>query len=266
MPVTKMIAKTAAAVIVILILLPQFASALEVTFIYDKLNRLTSATYGVSTVEYHYDSSGNMTHVVTPTGCDTVVYKDQDGDGYGDPAISLQTCDQAPGYVTDNTDCDDSDASAHPGQTWYQDVDGDGYYHGAVNSSSCTRPTGYFTADELTTIAVIDNAPDTYNPDQLDSDGDGVGDVEDAFPDDFHYSLDTDGDGIADAWEIANFGSLTTAGTTSDSDGDGITDLQEFLIDTDPHISVTCPWDVNGDGRFGLEEVIHSLQVTTGQR
>ncbi|MBC8173959.1 MAG: T9SS type A sorting domain-containing protein [Chitinophagales bacterium] len=43
-------------------------------------------------------------------------YADTDIDGYGDAASSTTTCDGAPaGYVADNTDCNDGDASINPG-------------------------------------------------------------------------------------------------------------------------------------------------------
>ena len=45
---------------------------------------------------------------------------------------------------------------------------------------------------------------------------------------------DTDGDGIPDAWELQQFGNLTTANGTSDFDGDGVSDQNEYLAGTDP--------------------------------
>ncbi|MDO5656570.1 MAG: MopE-related protein, partial [Flavobacteriaceae bacterium] len=45
----------------------------------------------------------------------TMYYLDADGDGFGDINHSVFTCHQPEGYVTNNTDCDDSDASIHPG-------------------------------------------------------------------------------------------------------------------------------------------------------
>lgn len=245
------------------------AMAEEAAFTYDKLNRLTSATYGINTMNYEYDSNGNIKRVVTPAGCETVYYRDADGDGYGDPFVTLQSCSLPQGYVADNTDCNDDPATGfyeHPGQTWYPDADADGYYAGSVNTESCTRPAGYFAAEELTAVSVEDNAPSVYNPDQIDSDHDGMGDVSDDFPTDPNYIYDNDSDGIADEWEMVNFGNLTIADAASDSDGDSLTDLQEFTINTDPNVSIHRKWDVNADGKIDLSEAIRALQITSGIR
>lgn len=50
-------------------------------------------------------------------------YPDDDGDGYGAEAGVLDSCDQPSGYVEENTDCQDTEATIHPGA---EDVCDDG--------------------------------------------------------------------------------------------------------------------------------------------
>lgn len=212
----------------------------KVTFEYDQLNRLTSATYGQNRINYVYDSASNILQVNTPTGCENQYYRDADGDGFGDPAISQKACSQPTGFVIDNTDCNDDPTTGiyeHPGNTWYPDVDGDGYYSGVVNTTSCTRLASHYAEEELASISEQDNCPGTANSDQADYDGDGIGDICDSFFTNNQYSQDTDQDGIADEWEMDKFGNLIIADAITDTDQDGITDLEEFKIDFDPTFS-----------------------------
>jgi hypothetical protein len=57
----------------------------------------------------------------------TTWYADSDGDGYGDASATTLTCDAPSGYGSDDTDCDDGDATVYPGaaDTWYDGVDSD---------------------------------------------------------------------------------------------------------------------------------------------
>ncbi len=68
---------------------------------------------------------------------------DADADGYGDAGVTLEACAQPSGYVSDDTDCDDSDGAVNPGasevtadgvdndcdggERCFVDDDGDGY-------------------------------------------------------------------------------------------------------------------------------------------
>ncbi|MBX2927424.1 MAG: putative metal-binding motif-containing protein, partial [Saprospiraceae bacterium] len=76
-------------------------------------------------------------------------YRDMDGDGFGNPAVTQTACLQPTGYVADNTDCDDNDPLEFPGQVWYADLDNDGYSSGTT-LTQCLRPTGYKVPAELT--------------------------------------------------------------------------------------------------------------------
>jgi PKD repeat protein len=44
-------------------------------------------------------------------------YRDRDGDGFGNPNETSQGCTAPTGFVSDNTDCDDTRASVKPGGT-----------------------------------------------------------------------------------------------------------------------------------------------------
>ena len=50
-------------------------------------------------------------------------YEDDDGDGYGDPDTAFEACEVPAVYVTDGTDCDDTDAAVNPGGTEVCDDD-----------------------------------------------------------------------------------------------------------------------------------------------
>lgn len=64
-------------------------------------------------VGYYMLASGGL-YCACP-GPVTNWYQDADGDGYGDPAISMQSCESPAGFVPNAGDCDDNDSGVHPG-------------------------------------------------------------------------------------------------------------------------------------------------------
>ncbi|GAA4038577.1 hypothetical protein GCM10022386_25560 [Flavobacterium cheonhonense] len=105
-------------------------------------------------------------------------YADADGDGFGNNAVTQITCTGAPvGYVTNNTDCDDTDNTKNATYPFYADNDGDGFGTGtavqlcAVNAT--TPPTGYSVNN--TDCDDNDNTKNATYPFYADTDGDGFG-------------------------------------------------------------------------------------------
>jgi hypothetical protein len=114
-------------------------------------------------------------------------YADDDLDGYGDPSVGGWTCTQPSGTVTDDTDCDDTDAAVNPGasevcngidddcdalvddddssvdlstaSTFYTDSDSDGYGDASSSAVACVAPSG-----TVTDATDCDDAVATTNP------------------------------------------------------------------------------------------------------
>ena len=93
----------------------------------------------------------------------TNYYADTDGDGYG-AGTATNACAQPAGYVTNSSDCNNSNAAVNPAATeicnsidddcdtqidegltftnYYADTDGDGFGAGTA-TNACAQPTGY---------------------------------------------------------------------------------------------------------------------------
>ncbi|WP_173179852.1 MopE-related protein [Desulfosarcina ovata] len=138
-------------------------------------------------------------------------YQDADNDGFGNASVSTEATEQPTGYVSDNTDCDDSDNTVHPGateladgkdndcdgevdegiSTYYRDADGDGYGTDTDTVNALEAPDGY--------VAVAGDCDDTdasVNPGATEVPYNGKDD--DCNPDTLDDDLDQDGYVLAD--------------------------------------------------------------------
>jgi len=87
----------------------------------------------------------------------------------------------------------------------------------------------------------------TDDPD-LDSDGDGLTDVQEAILGTDPFNVDTDGDGLTDGEEVNQLG---TDPLSEDSDGDGLSDAMEISVG-----SSNDSVDSDGDGITDGEEIL----------
>ena len=213
-------------------------------------------------------------------------YADSDSDSFGDAGTSQIDCDQPSGYVADDTDCDDDDASQYPGATeycnfedddcdglideddaadvltWYADADGDSYGDATISDLDCDQPSGYVLDDtdcDDTDAAQYPGATEYCNGE--DDDCDGIVDEDDA-ADVLTWYADSDGDSFGNA-AVGDVDCTQPSGYVADStdcdDSDpaqypgadeycnGEDDDCDGLIDEDDAVDVST-WYADSDG------------------
>ena len=167
----------------------------------------------------------------------TTYYADVDGDSYGDPTQTMESCEIVAGYVSNNMDCDDVDSDIHPtalefcdtidndcdgdtdeegavdGLVWYEDGDEDTY--GDENSTlvACTQPTGY-----VSDSSDCDDNSYLFYP--------GAPELCNGFDDNCDGNIDEDGSTDATTW-------------FADHDGDGFGNSSETLASCEQPIGYT---------------------------
>ncbi|MBI5676177.1 MAG: putative metal-binding motif-containing protein [Nitrospirae bacterium] len=165
-------------------------------------------------------------------GLTTTYYRDADSDTYGDAVATINACSQPAGYVSNNADCNDSNAAINPGATEICDgIDND-----------CDRQIDEgFDADSDTMPDCSDNCSSEANTDQSDVDYDGVGDVCDVCPDD-----------------------KTNTCNTNRSAGQSIGSGGGRLSTPDGSISITVPTGaLNTDTSLSITEIGTSYEIST---
>jgi hypothetical protein len=128
-------------------------------------NSPTSGSYGL-------EFGGTLNCLVQ-----TTFYADTDNDTFGDLNTTIQACEAPAGYVSNSTDCDDTNPAINPNTIWYLDADNDTYGDLANLFTGCTPPT---TATYVLNSTDCDDTNPNVNAVTtwyLDSDNDGFGNI-----------------------------------------------------------------------------------------
>lgn len=175
-------------------------------------------------------------------------YQDADGDGFGNTSVTQSACTQPAGYVADNTDFNDGDATAFPNaievcdgidnngdglvdedsavdvQAFYADIDNDGYGDASNVTLTCNPPNGY-----VAIAGDCDDSNSTTNPGAIDICGDGIdnncdGNVDENCVEICDDGIDNDLDGLTDCDDPDCNGNIACPTLYADNDGDGYGD------------------------------------------
>jgi len=204
------------------------------------------------------DCSGDIDSDATDK---TTHYLDDDFDGYGDPAESVQACGISTGISATNDDCDDDEGTIYPGATefcngvdddcntlvddgsvvpatWYRDEDGDGYGLLTDTIDACTQPAGYIL-DSRDCDDVLDfvnpGMPELCSTVGVDDDCSGTPDeVIDAI-DTTNYYVDGDTDGYGELGSPAVPACSAPVGFVTDN-----TDCDDAVNATNPGADELC--------------------------
>ena len=210
------------------------------------------------------------------------LYEDYDGDGYGDPDVSMMFCVASDGYVADMTDCNDLDADLNQ-----DDNDADGLSTCDWDCDDFNNEIGATDEDNDGSIACYNDCDDTdplLNSNDVDADGYSMcdGDCDD---NDATVGIeDADGDGFSACYNDCDDNSDTTypgaayneadpTACLDDADGDGygnyIRTVSVSCIDIEMTDTYGDGWDGNSidvyeDGTMTASYANEDLDGGTG--
>ena len=209
-------------------------------------NCIAPAGYVSNTLDYD-DNNPAITNIAPQN-----YYQDLDKDGFGNASVVILSSSQPPGYVTNDQDCEDNDASLHPNTVWYLDADGDSYgtrsTAATATTQQCTSPLGFVSNNQDyddSTDKITHIAPQSF---YRDADGDGYGNPNDSV----YYSVRPDGY-VTNNLDCDDTDPLTSPQTIwyEDIDGDGLGNPKVTTTScTTPTNYVSNNGDLNDDNQY----------------
>lgn len=206
----------------------------------------------------------------------SIWYYDNDGDGFGDPGKNTEACNAPQGYVSDNTDCNDSNDMVYPdatefcdgldnncdgeidnnttncegettcvdgvcvtATTFYRDNDNDGFGDtDTTMQGSGTPPEGWVTNDVDCddTNDLVNVLADEIMNNGIDDNCNGLIDAED-----IRY-IDNDGDGYGSGNEAAANGVFNRLDCNDDN-----AEIHPYRLDISDGIDNDCDGDIDED-------------------
>ncbi len=159
-------------------------------------------------------------------------YQDADGDGFGNTNLPQNSCTQPTGYVSDNTDFDDTDADLNPNATEIADnnidENGDGIFAYNLYIDNDDDGFGMLTSlvDVPNIINGITDVPNGYSQDGSDCD-DADNSTYPGAPENVTDGVDNNCNGLVD--ECVGVTTTTECDCTDgiDNDADGDTDMAD---------------------------------------
>ncbi len=214
----------------------------------------------------------------------TLLYIDEDGDGYGDLGEEVEGCDWPSGYVEEGDDCNDADATIYPGAeevcdgvdqncdgsidegvliTYYYDYDDDGYGDPNNTTEACERPSTYVENGEDCDDQVDSTHPNALEPENgVDDDCDGT--IDESIPEQVstgsYHSLAILPNGAVWAWGSNSNGQVGDGTTVNKNAGTPVHDLSSTAIDIAAggyhslallEDGTVWAWGANGNGQLG---------------
>ena len=207
-------------------------------------------------------------------------YGDTDGDGFGDSADVVTSCEAPKGYVEYDGDCDDDDTAFNPGATeddcadpsdyncdgsvGYEDLDGDGYAacDDCDDGDITINPDGTEVCDgaDNNCDGVIDDDAIDQSTWYADADGDGFGDRFDSVEDCYEPSGYTDNPADCDDDPITG----PDVNPDEDEVCNGIDDNCDGVVDTDAIDQSTYYADSDEDGYGDAASTLEACEEPEG--